>query len=491
MLARRVHAQKVVEKRAGEMELEMAKTEETEATRLVLFFLFFFFFFLFFSLFFLLQIYRLMSLYQQQLREYWLEQKRLIATKIERESYDYTAQWTLKIARLKRKWQRQTYKRKEEDAERVIVQEKEDIRWEETWYFKIQAGVEEEAKRVLQLLETGGSGNQADKDKSKAIRTLVQGKAAEIKQRFRSSGVPLTDAESRVKAKKIAQETYSAATKIQLEKDRETDRIAVAERRQLELEAKSKENGFLNLTLQKHALHIVQGNIRKYAARQEVKRRIRFNYRKEFSPEHLCYFYQHRNNGTFRWDKPGLLGRSDLPAPKRWYHIRDTSFEPGASYWLKPRTAEMTFEVSKCNATMCSKHPAEFAVRYCADCTVTLCEPCYIGKPNKFDTDTNVPIIVDVGNVLKNHRKHNAVELDTGMQLKRHEVMCDACKFVLPFGKCSDCTTFYCNICFRSYHENSDYPEYQSHTLDMLDEETQAIVDDIKEKISEARLSHI
>jgi hypothetical protein len=159
-----------------------------------------------------------MSLYQQQLREYWLEQKRLIATKIERESYDYTAQWTLKIARLKRKWQRQTYKRKEEDAERVIVQEKEDIRWEETWYFKIQAGVEEEAKRVLQLLETGGSGNQADKDKSKAIRTLVQGKAAEIKQRFRSSGVPLTDAESRVKAKKIAQETYSAATKIQLEK---------------------------------------------------------------------------------------------------------------------------------------------------------------------------------------------------------------------------------------------------------------------------------
>ena len=46
----------------------------------------------------------------------------------------------------------------------AVVQEKEDIRWEETWYFKIQAGVEEEAKRVLQLLETGGSGNQADPD---------------------------------------------------------------------------------------------------------------------------------------------------------------------------------------------------------------------------------------------------------------------------------------------------------------------------------------
>ena len=459
MIARRIHAQLVVEKRAKEMEVEMEKTRETEETRLT-------------------------RLYQQQLRKYWAEQKRLIDTQKVREEYDYNAQWQMKIARLKRRWEREIYKKKEDDEARRIEQKAEDVRWEETWVYKIEDAVEEEAKRVLQLFETGGSGSQADKDKSKAIRTLVQSKSAEIKQRFRSSGVPLTDTEARVKAKKIAQEKYSSATRVQMENSRKDDRVAVAERRQLEWEAEQKSNGNLSQAKQKQALHIIQGNIRKYAARQEVKRRIRFNYRKEFHPEHLCYFYQHRNNGTVRWEKPRIWhGRSDLPAPKRWYHIRDTSFEPGASYWLKPRTADMTFDVKTLNAPMCNKHPHEFAVRYCADCMVKVCEPCYIGK-----TDPNVPINSNAGE-LKNHRKHNAVELDCGIPSVEFAIKCDACGFVLPSGRCSDCATLYCNTCFRSYHENDDYPEYQHHQLELLDEEAQAVVNDIIEKREEERLS--
>ena len=185
----------------------------------------------------------------------------------------------------------------------------------------------------------------------------------------------------------------------------------MALRRQLKWEADSKINGNLNVAKQNRALHLILGNVRKYRARQEVKRRIRFNYRKEFDVEYNVFYYKHRNNGTFRWDKPSLLGRSDLPAPKRWYHIRDTSFDPGKSYWLKPRTAEMSFDHQSLNCTMCDKHPNEFAVQYCVDCTVRCCEPCHLGKKSKTDSDPNVPInLIDSGE-LKNHRKHNTIEL--------------------------------------------------------------------------------
>ena len=276
-----------------------------------------------------------------------------------------------------------------------------------------------------------------------------------------------------------------------LEQSREDDRVAVVERRQLEWEAEQKRNGNLRANVRTHALHIVQGNVRKYHARQEVKRRIRFNYRKEFHSQHLCYFYQHRNNGTFRWDKPGLLGRSDLPAPKRWYHIRDSSFEPGASYWLKPKTADMTFDISSLNCTMCVKHPNEFAVRYCADCTVSVCELCYHGKPSPSDTDPNIPMNPTAGGELKNHRKHKAVELECGMPVRSLPIKCDACQLVVPSGKCENCETLYCSTCFRSYHENEDYPEYTSHQLATLDEENQELVDEFLKAREEERMRHV
>ena len=227
----------------------------------------------------------------------------------------------------------------------------------------------------------------------------------------------------------------------------------------------------------------------KVLKKQEVKKRIRFNYRKEFHSEHLCYFYQHRNNGTFRWDKPALLGRSDLPAPKRWYHVRDSSFEPGASYWLKPNTADMTFDVSSLNCTMCAKHPNEFAARYCTDCIVTVCESCYHGKSSPSDTDPNIPINPTAGE-LKNHRKHKAVELECGRPLRSLPLSCDACRFVVPSGKCEECETLYCSTCFRSYHENEDYPEYNSHQLVALGEENRVLVDEFLKAREEERMSH-
>ena len=191
MIARRLHEQLQIEKRAREMEIEMTNNIETEETRR-------------------------MQLYEQHLRKYWAEQKVLIETKIEREKYDFQAQWDLKLARLKRKWEREAAKLLEENKKLAIVQHQEDQQWEEDWLFKIESGGVQEAARVLQLYESGGSGNQKDKDKSKAIRILVNSKTAEIKQRFRSSGVPLTDANAKVKGKIIAQETYSKAAMAKL-----------------------------------------------------------------------------------------------------------------------------------------------------------------------------------------------------------------------------------------------------------------------------------
>jgi len=369
MIARRYYETLLVKKRAKEMEQEMLENQETEETRRT-------------------------KLYQQKLKNYWLEQKDLVTRSVELAQYDYQAQWDLKLAKLKRRWQRERNKKEEEDEIRQELDEREKMQWEEDWELKIESGGVQEAARVLQLYETGGSGNQKDKDKSNAIRILIQAKTAEIKQKFRSSGVPLTEANAKVKAKIIAQETYSKAAIAKLEIQRDEDRILVAENKQLEWEAEAKMNGNLNEQKRQHALHIVLGNVRKYHARQEVKRRIRFNYRKEFDVEYNVFFYKHRNNGTFRWDKPKLLGRSDLPAPKRWYHIRDTSFVPGASYWLKPRTAEMTFDLHSLNCYMCEKHVNEFATHYCVDCTVFNCESCHLGKIAKTDSDPNVRLIV-------------------------------------------------------------------------------------------------
>ena len=188
--------------------------------------------------------------------------------------------------------------------------------------------------------------------------------------------VPLALEDAKIKAKSELKRVYGEAVLAQLNIRRDNARLERLEQRAIADEEEAKRNGNLNAAKRTAALHLIQGNVRKYFARQEVKRRIRFNWRKEFDPVHLCYFYQHRNNGQVRWDKPQLLGRSDLPAPKRWYHVRDQSFEPGASYWLQPRTGEMTFDAHRIGAHMCVRHVNEFATAFCADCTLFLCEAC-------------------------------------------------------------------------------------------------------------------
>ena len=80
---------------------------------------------------------------------------------------------------------------------------------------------------------------------------------------------------------------------------------------------------------------------------------------------------------------------------------------------------------------------------------------------------------------------------ECGMKNRQLDVVCDSCGLVLPSGKCVDCSTLYCNVCFKSYHKNQSYPEYKEHTMEMLDEETQAAVDEITRLRDEERYSHL
>ena len=155
---------------------------------------------------------------------------------------------------------------------------------------------------MLRLLEGAGDGSDAAKQEAKEIRTFIATKTAEIRQRFRSSGVPLSESDARIKAKQECQRTYGAARRVQMEIDMKEDREDIRMRRVLADEAEAKRDGNLNEQKRVHALHLIQGNVRKYHARQEMKNRIRFNWRKEFDPELPCYFYKPRNNVEMRWE---------------------------------------------------------------------------------------------------------------------------------------------------------------------------------------------
>jgi hypothetical protein len=95
------------------------------------------------------------------------------------------------------------------------------------------------------------------------------------------------------------------------------------------------------------------------------------------------------------------------------------------------------------------------------------------------------------GNVLKSHRKHNAIELECGMVNTEMEVVCSSCNIVLPSGICNNCSALYCGVCYKSYHKNQDYPEYSTHTLEVLNESVQNVVDEIIKKRDEERYSHL
>ena len=468
IIARKLHDKLATEKRAKEMEEEMARQAETEETRQF-------------------------RLYEQQLGEYWAEQKRLIETAEERAEYDYNAQWDLKVARLKRRWQRESVEQAEKKEQKRLARIAEDDAWSESWSLRIEVGVEEEAKRVMRLLEGAGDGSEAAKQEAKEIRAFIATKTSEIRQRFRSSGVPLSESDARIKAKQDCERTYGAAKRARMEIDMEEDRKDIQMRRLLADEEEAKRNGNLNEAKRRHALHIIQGNVRKYHARQELKNRIRFNWRKEFDPEYLCYYYKHRNNGEMRWEKPKLLGRSDLPPPSRFYHIRDQSFDPGASYWLKPMTGDMTFKKEEIGALMCHRHPNDFAEAYCCDCALLLCTDCLDGNPSRLDKDPNVPlnILPPPDDGLKKHKKHNHVMIDGGKPKESFAVPCESCGFCSAVGTCSDCgRQQYCKACFSSYHKNSDYPDYANHQLEPLSEEMQLLVQEEISRKEKERLNH-
>jgi hypothetical protein len=153
----------------------------------------------------------------------------------------------------------------------------------------------------------------------------------------------------------------------------------------------------------------------------------------------------------------------------------------------------MTFDLHSFKFTTCDKHINEFATHYCVDCTTYDCESCHLGKNSKTDNDPNVPVNSNgpSGNTLISHRKHNTIELECGIERKELPVSCASCNIMLPNGNCVDCSTLYCNVCFKSYHKNEDYPEYANHSMVSLDENTQEIVDEIKRLRDEERYSHV
>ena len=413
---------------ALQMEKEMDKTVETEEKRRNM-------------------------LYEQQLRDYWRKQMEILRGEEARKEHKFQEQWRVKTAALKRRWEREVIAEAEaKEAKRLSMLE-EDKTWEEMWGYRMEEAFEAERKRVGGLLEAGSESKET-REEARNLRREYANRLAALKKRFRGAGLPLDSEDAKTKAKKEVKDAAVVKVHEKLKLSKAADRLAIDERRAQEEREEAERSGNLNELKRKKALHLMQGNIRKYFARCELKKRIRMKYRKEFDPEYLCYYYEHRSNGLTQWEKPQLLGREDLPNPTRWYVILDK--DCGRSYYLKPTTAEMSFTIPQ-GCVMCHKHASHFAHAYCVDCGKNLCKYCLQGerKPG----ESLLEAVTD-------HKKHNFVEIEPGIPIQHHSLMCQSCQLVEPVGHCLQCNCAYCEVCWKAYHESDAYPEYRGHSLE-------------------------
>eukprot|EP00945_MAST-04E_sp_MAST-4E-sp1_P008996 g8996.t1 len=377
---------------------------------------------------------RFLRLYQQQIQDYWKNQKK-----------EYDEQ----VDRLDKFFKKNETDSKDSEEERLM--ESRWAAWELEWQQKATKAAEAEESRIIGLIEGRGGRSQRDQDDSKEAKKFVSDFVFDIMKRFRDAGVNISRSDAKEKAYEAVKKKYNERMRGEVADAQVADKLQILADKQKEAEALQREAMKIERETKKKAAITLQSHWRARMARGELKKRLVRFFKKKFSVQHFVYYYEHRVSEIQFWEKPKIFGMLfDLALPKNWYYFDDK--ESKQHYYAQPCSGKVKWSMpEKC--VPCEQHPLRFAIFYCQDCGIMLCDECNTGNLSMKKTI---------------HLEHNKLNIVPGIPLEIPDVACSACNMLPPEGRCRECNCLYCESCFRVYHENPEWPDYYGHQMDDL-----------------------